>query len=40
MLVGWPTIRLRGIVAVFALAASRMAASLAVYDAMVAIFAR
>ena len=40
VLVGWPTIRSRGIVAICACTASRMDASLAVNDAMVDIFAR
>ena len=40
VLVGWTTIRLRGIVAICARTASRMASSLAVDDAVVAVFAQ
>ena len=39
MLVGWPKIWSRGVVAICARTTSRMADSLAVDDAMVAIFA-
>ena len=40
MLVGWPMIWSRGMVAICARTASQMAASLAVDDSMVAIFAQ